>query len=74
MKPTKYRCLTDKNDYVTASLRKPFDKEQGDAVVILLMEAEDYFLVALEKKTAIKFAKKILTEANKIAETEVENG
>lgn len=65
-------------DYIKVEVDK--SKNDDNLIVIYgkdtsLDETEDsYFSIYLDKSTAIKFAKTLRTEINKITESEVDNG
>lgn len=50
------------------------DTNLGKVITIFGMSQEDEFAIWLDKSTAIKFAKTLRTEINKITESEVKIG
>jgi len=49
------------------------DTELGNVITIFGISGDDEFAIWLDKSTAIKFAKTLRTEINKITESEVDN-
>ena len=80
-----YRCLKTVNFMAKFDLRfidcefntisiKCWKVEFPDSILINLTQGESYKQIRLDKSTAIKFAKTLRTEINKITESEVDNG
>jgi hypothetical protein len=64
----KFFCTnSEEHDYIKV---EKFDNE----IVITGKHGKSFFEIDLDKSTAIKFAKTLRTEINKITESEVNNG
>jgi hypothetical protein len=64
----RFRCLSDSNDWVR------IDKGISNTIVLVTRHNGSTNLITMDKSTAIKFAKTLRTEINKITESEVNNG
>jgi hypothetical protein len=64
----RFRCLCDSNDWVR------IDKGISNTIVLVTRHSGSTNLITMDKSTAIKFAKTLRTEINKITESEVDNG
>ncbi len=66
----------EENYYVQTEATDTFEAfvKEGKFISIFGKNGEDEFCICLDKSTAIKFAKTLRTEINKITESEVNNG
>jgi hypothetical protein len=70
----KFLDFYEDKDYITV-FKKPKEHEiDTDLISIEGISLGDSFYIELDKSTAIKFAKTLRTEINKITESEVTNG
>jgi hypothetical protein len=70
----KFIDACDSDDFIKTELSE-FILEDGSQTIEITGEQEgNKFLIFLDKSTAIKFAKTLRTEINKITEREVKNG
>jgi hypothetical protein len=63
-------CFND-GDYIKTEVQ---ELQSKDVIEIYGKNGNDFFGIILDKSTAIKFAKTLRTEINKITESEVLNG
>lgn len=63
-------CFSD-GDYIKTEVQ---ELQSKDVIEIYGKNGHDFFSIILDKSTAIKFAKTLRTEINKITESEVNNG
>lgn len=71
----KFIDCCDSKSYIKTEILETGDSELKTIITISgLSDGEDEFSVWLDKSTAIKFAKTLRTEINKITESEVNNG
>ena len=65
----KFIDLTE--DYISIECEKA---KYQNIILVRLYHGQSYSQIRLDKSTAIKFAKTLRTEINKITESEVDNG
>lgn len=66
-------CLNS-NDFIKTELSEYLLDDGSQAIEITGQQEGNSFLILLDKSTAIKFAKTLRTEINKITESGVNNG
>jgi len=64
----RFFCYTTKEDWIR------IDKGINKDLVLVTNHGNKIALITMDKSTAIKFAKTLRTEINKITESEVSNG
>jgi len=69
----KFIDCSSKNDFIQTEVLQT-DTDLGNVITIFGKSDDDEFTIWLDKSTAIKFAKTLRTEINKITESEVNNG
>ena len=71
----KFLCNFGSNDFITCEMQEQKDQEFNEKLIKILISRDDSVsFICLDKSTAIKFAKTLRTEINKITESEVNNG
>ncbi len=66
-------CINDE-DFIKTEMYNIGDIHVGNVISITGVQEENAFTIYLDKSTAIKFAKTLRTEINKITESDVNNG
>jgi len=70
----KFLCNFGSNDFITCEMQEQKDQEFNEKWIKILISRDDSVsFIFLDKSTAIKFAKTLRTEINKITESEVFN-
>lgn len=69
----KFLDCTSNLDYIQTEVIES-DTDLGKVITIFGNSSEEEFAIWLDKSTAIKFAKTLRTEINKITESEANNG
>lgn len=64
----------DPSDFIKTKLSNYILEDGSQTIEITGEHQGDSFFICLDKSTAIKFAKTLRTEINKITESEVQNG
>lgn len=71
----KFLCCFGSGDTIQVEKMEQVDSEFNEHwISISIRQGEELIPIALDKSTAIKFAKTLRTEINKITESEVSNG
>jgi len=66
----RFKCLLQPKDHIKCE----FSSESEEPLIVVSgVNSEEEFSIFLDKSTAIKFAKTLRTEINKITESEVDN-
>ena len=71
------KFIDDYNDYATQIVKSNYEGSNKGVIVITITninDESDETVLHFDKSTAIKFAKTLRTEINKITESEVNNG
>jgi hypothetical protein len=71
----KFKCFFGSGDTIEVNKLEQVDSEFNEHwISISIQNGGELYPIALDKSTAIKFAKTLRTEINKITESEVKNG
>ena len=69
----RFLCDSEDGSYIKVNVFKDYDRNVSDIIDIIIDADGHKNSVVLDKSTAIKFAKTLRTEINKITESEVKN-
>jgi hypothetical protein len=71
----KFLCTFGSGDFISCEQKQQIDQEFNEKWIKISVTRDGLSsIICLDKSTAIKFAKTLRTEINKITESEVNNG
>jgi len=73
----KFIDLVNDDDFISVAYENQIINNENDTLDVICIRGEENnkpFEILIDKSTAIKFAKTLRTEINKITESEVSNG
>jgi len=64
----RFKCKVEPNDFIK------IERNENNNIVVVTSHEDSVNLIVMDKSTAIRFAKTLRTEINRITESEVNNG